>query len=540
VIDDLDPTRFLGALVFDSEGEALALKAGTKWVVDGQQRLVTLFMFLVVIASELRDAGAEQDAKDLVSAYLASQSQNERDLPRIRPTVKDFRQMNRVLKTIEGIGMKSIPGVVGGDTGNLIAQHRRIQKIVAKHLDGTEGDGRAEKLRELRSVLLEKLEFVEIILGDEHDVNEVFDRLNSTGEPLAIVDLVRNNVMRLSMSDPELSVTLYDGQWRPFEDSFPEGSIGGYFFPYALTLNPKTTKASTFHDLADHWREKTAGTEDITAKTMAVMQDLSRHIDAYLAVEIGSPSERIQAHPVLAGSLDRLHRLGTPSSIYPYILSAVEACLNGDVAEQDVAASFSVIESFLVRRAFVGLEPTGLHAVFKGLWSSLDNPVDPISVRRGIVTNTIQFPSDEDFSVAVRVGDLYHRVISVYVLMEYELDTRGPGDPLPMEVPYQKDHVLPQRPSDDAAWLREWSTQDRSKWIHTFANLVLLTGPANQLKDNLGFADAKRILGENILCNSTAKVFSGSEWTAEVVAARAERLVEWSIARWPYFGEYLT
>lgn len=538
VLDGVYATRFLGALVFEGMGEPLAAKAGIKWVIDGQQRLVTLYLFLAVIAAELQDADAAADGQDLVNLYLASQMQNERALPRLRPTLRDFRQLNEVLKPLETLGMKLLPHAVGEREGKLVRQFKRIKKLIKSHLSEIRKDDRAESLRRLQSVILEKLEFVEIVLGDDHDANEVFDRLNSSGFPLAIVDLVRNDVMRLSMSQPELSNQLYESEWRPFEDNFPPEVIGGYFFPYALTIDPKTTKAKTFQSLAAYWKVETSGVDDVAAKTKAVMADLNRHVPAYLSIKIGQFGETLKAFPGLTGALDRLNRLEAPSSTYPYIFQAVEGCTTGGLDEKKVVECLSVIESFLVRRALVGLEPTGLHAVFKGLWQSCGSQASPEEVRRRIETNTIQFPTDSDFEHAVLTGELYRRVIATYVLVEYELDTRGPGDQLPVrELKFQKDHVLPQNPPPGAEWLKDWTAQDRKAVLHTFANLVLLTGPANALKNNSGFSDAQRILGQNILCVSTKKVFAGSSWTPDTVAARAKVLGKWSLERWPSYSE---
>ncbi len=113
--------------------------------------------------------------------------------------------------------------------------------------------------------------------------------------------------------------------------------------------------------------------------------------------------------------LDRLHRLGKPSSIYSFIMKLVCAVKDKDINASTAVQIIDVIECFLFRRAICGIEPTGLHAVFKTLWSELTEDPDALGLTPEATYNaisgkpTIAWPSDEEFERHIRKGNLYNR-----------------------------------------------------------------------------------------------------------------------------------
>ena len=93
-------------------------------------------------------------------------------------------------------------------------------------------------------------------------------------------------------------------------------------------------------------------------------------------------------------------------------------------SEGAAVSALDTIEWFLFRRAVSGIEPTGLHAVFKSLWSDLvgDEPISdalltPDKIRQVIVGKpTIKWPSNLEFRSAIEEGELYRRKIAPYVI----------------------------------------------------------------------------------------------------------------------------
>lgn len=546
VLDEEYPKRFLGALVFNNETAPKANKAGRYWIIDGQQRLTTLYLMLVAIAEAASQLGREgRDlAQDTFTTYLVSTRSQSKGEPRFRPTLVDTKQFQTILHnaaTKAGYAPVDVaPSVAPGDAkGTMTNGYATIQKAINKRLANAQGeDDQAtdaaqslQTLESLRSAILEQLEFVEIRLGNEHDPNEVFDRLNKEGERLGIVDLVRNEVLKHLDTDPQAAQMAFSNDWMPFEDGFAdETAKTKYFFPFTLTLDEGVTQATTFKKLSEHLREETSNSDSPQAQVQGMVRSLRRQLFAYNAIHSGRLDHLDE--PVKE-RVRRLVSLNCPSSAYPYVMQLLTASVEGGVSAAEAAQCLAILESFLVRRALCGIEPTGLHAVFKKLWKAAG--ADPKAVRDGITSKTVVFPEDPAFEAAIRSGNLYARKIRNYVIEEYERSFTT-GDVLKTFPTITVDHVVPQ--TRKGAWETSFSEAEHSLLLHTWANLVPLSTEANSTKGTMSWGDAKDKLGNETVFSTTKHLYdSYQEWTPRSIGARADILVEWSLARWPSFKD---
>ena len=543
IVDGQYQGRFLGALVFDDERPSTAGEAGLYWIIDGQQRMTTMVLTIIALAAHARRFGSEGQAiaSDLYEQYVVSRKRATKNQPKLRPTLKDTRQFNDVLRSAFGDGFDldiDVEREAGESNGDLA----RAYKLLLNHVesrtsfseDGTElpDPDVVSRIELLRDVLLDHLEFVEIRLGDSHDPNEVFDRLNNEGVKLGIIDLVRNEVLKRMRDDAKAALKLYSEEWKPFEDSFAdEAAKSGYFFPFALTVDPQITKAGTFRALAKRWT-KVAGenTKDPRQEMLDIMHDLRRHQSSYNAIHSG----RLDGLELeLQEPIRRLNDLNRPSSCYPYVIQLLSAASAGEVQIHDAVRCLEILESFLVRRAILGIEPTGLHAIFKRLWK--DAGADPRLVRAEIVSNTVVYPDDARLREAIATGDLYHRRICNYVLLEHErLYTAG--DVLGTFPVATIDHVMPQSYAGD--WQSRISVKDHAELINTWANLVPLSNGANAGKGTSSWAEAKARLGNETVFATTKYLYDSYDvWDKASISHRSLTIQDWAVARWPFFDQ---
>ena len=548
VVDGEYAKRFLGTLVFDMESPPKTNKAGRYWIIDGQQRLTTLYLTLVglaELASSLGDDGRDL-ARSTFADYLVSKKQNTKGQPRLSPTLVDSRQFQTILHRASlaaGFTQISVQPAAapGEEKGAMRDAYALILKLIRLRVANAQGSAdqakddtaALETISFLRTTLLEQLEFVEITLGDEHDPNEVFDRLNKAGERLGILDLIRNYVLKHLDEDPHAAQNAFTNDWLPFEEGFADDAAKSkYFFPFVLTIDQTATQATTFKRLSDYLEAEAEGT-DAVARVDAMVKALRLHVASYNAIASGRTSH---LEGPIKTAVDRLVALNCPSSIYPYVMQLLTHATSGNDADaQNVAECLGVIEAFLVRRAICGIEPTGLHAVFKKLWSAAGP--DPRLVRQGIVTKTVAYPDDELFANNIRIGELYHRRICDYVLMEYERRYTA-GDVIATFPKMTKDHVCPK--SRHGQWTTQFEQAADIALIHTWANLVPLSSAANSTKGTKSWAEAKAILGNETVFATTKYLYdSYTDWDPRSVRARAEELVEWAQDRWPYLRAHL-
>jgi hypothetical protein len=199
----------------------------------------------------------------------------------------------------------------------------------------------------------------------------------------------------------------------------------------------------------------------------------------------------------------------------------------------DVQDCLRIIESFLVRRGLRGIEPTGLHAIFKGMWDVAGS--DPRKVRKAIVSRTVAFPSDEELQDAILTWPVYSRKVLPYAMREYERDM-STVDVLQVLPPITIDHVMPQSHKGD--WAEAVSKTDFDRLVDTWGNLVPLSGPANSAKNSKSWSEARKLLESETVFSSTKQVYMHHDvWDATAIEVRSMAIASWALDRWPSFNE---
>jgi hypothetical protein len=560
VVDGVVKTRFLGAMVLEDISTGLPGRPAEYLIVDGQQRLTTLYLLLIALAelaAQLPDG--KTLAEDIVESGLLNTVPHARGVPKIATTLRDRAQFHAVASRLGNLTALPVspPLPYKEQTGELARMFDRVRakldreaQLAAAESAVSVGDeeavnppegledlgaagqqasqsARALYLEALYAVILDRLKFVGIRLGADDDPHQVFDRLNSAGIKLGVSDLVRNEVFSRLSKDPEAAQALADGPWANFE-----GDLGGrfddYIFTYGLISKPSITKGSLLGELRGRWG---AGNGKAQWTAAQILQDMNRLVPAFLSVASPDPLPATAASnklaPPLRGQVERLRRMPIPSSVYPYAAMVVQSVLDGALAVKDAERDLLLVESFLVRRAFAGLEPTGLHAVFKSMWQeaggSPSKLVDAIDKRK-----TIRFPSDDEFADNIRRRGVYGMRLLPYVLRAY--DESLPGDNPKSGSSLTIDHVMPQKPG--AGW--SVAKLDHARVVDTWGNLVPLSGPGNSSKNAQPWGKVyQRLKTESQWKTTKALAISTSTWGPVEIEARAEELAKWALGRWP-------
>lgn len=536
VVDDQVDRSFLGAIVLQTENEGTSKRSRVFTVIDGQQRITTFYLFMCAIVNYSRSKGFENVASDLETQYLISALSGEKGRAKIVPTLRDNANFNEVLNGIEGNKIKHLPGT-GRNDGPMILAYLYFGEKIEEYMGDVESGDESAKLSELYDAVLEKMEVVQIVLDKSHNANEVFDRLNNAGQPLAIIDLVRNEMFQTVSDDYEDALRLYNELWEPFERSFDASLsdftekdrrkvIDGFFFPYALTRHPSAKKNNLLQDLRSIWNKLSQG-PGIQAE--AVIHDLELMREPYLAIDQGIRPDGIgdQLWEAILG----LRKVPIPGVTNPYFMSLLAAVSKSEVDEQDALEVCRIIEAFFVRRGFVGLEPTGLHSVFKKLWSEVG--ADFSRLTGELETRTISFPTDEEVRASVESKALYKRKIEKFVLATYEAGLQDKSlSRLKFLPDITTDHVMPQKWQGD--WKKVLSKSEHEQIVDLWGNLVPLSAPENSAKGASNYKEAREKLSDETSFKTARRLLQTyDDWTKETILERSRLLGEWAVERWP-------
>ena len=533
--EETNASAFLGIIVSFGRGSGPG-RPPTWMIVDGQQRVTTLYLSIMAAVEVAAKAGELDWASDIMGRYLLVRPMSGLSVnTKLVPSFNDRAQFSEIWKRLISIknfnshqivasNLPKPPVPSGKYEGAMTAQFGRIRADLSKLL--REQDLAALERRV--DIIATRLSVVSISLRDPTVAPKIFERLNYGAEPITVADLVRNEVFARSGDDPQTALHLFESRWEPFVGRFADknAELDRFLFPYGLMHNSNVRKADLFATLRKRWEQFDG--------PVKIIDDLEQYQPAYLALTAEEAYPQVQTAVRLR--VHRICRAGRPSSVYPFLLKLLRSHELGQISETNVCAILDAVESFLVRRAIGGIEPTGLHAVFKSLWQDLigdfgggsfDEIVTPSRVKQTIGSKpTINWPDNAAFRTSIETGMLYRRKIAAFALYEYELGLKGesPSDK------YHIEHIAPQTPTT------EWAVaipNEYEKLVHTWGNLILLTPSMNPSAGQNEFSEKRHAYADSIFA-SAREVSKEETWDANSIQSRSSAIADWALKRWPY------
>ena len=557
-ITDEDESHFIGSMFVSLKARATHTSPGEFWIIDGQQRTTTIYLMLLTLFLELQSAAKsaksrkeierEKELERLctsVKRRLFYSPDSGGLVPKLFSSLKDSHQMRQILVST---GLKDIqlpPDKGIKEESNLADSHRVLKKCIRDEI-APDGEVSIEKADSFVAKLLDSTKIVFITITDKEDAGVVFNTLNSTAEPLATIDLVRNDIFGRIDDDSQFTnaENLYEVRWHPLERRFPSQKVfDDFLFPYVLLYLPQRAKKRLLMPtLKEIWGSVLGdGKEEREWTPEEIIDDLERFAPLYLSFNSScslaeAKSLAAKLTPTTAQAMWRIRRMGCPVPIYPYLFRLFDKVIyNEGVTDEQLFECVEVIESLVVRRFFAGIEPTGLHAIFKDLWTKVGADSKLLAEHLWPVANC---PSDSEFTYDIANRPIYNSVsdVPLYVMLEFERSLSSKGDPVEAlleqdgRLAITIDHVMPQAAS--LAWRS--LVPDFEKVIDTWGNLVPMTLSANAQKGASDWEVARKLITDGSRFHSTRKVASNPSWGSAEIKARAEELTSWALQRWPH------
>ena len=193
VADKVADSHFIGSIVLKDEGKEDGLSKYT--VIDGQQRILTLTIFLIAIMFILKKRNLMADFGGTQKYLVAKDIKNNLreivypeyhlTLPNMVNTVMDMQQ-----KDIEDLSISAF--------GNTCLISEKKDKVIVdafKFFAGKLSPLEDEKILQIRDALI-GISYVNIISSTEEDSYTIFEILNARGLDLEDHELLKNYIMR--------------------------------------------------------------------------------------------------------------------------------------------------------------------------------------------------------------------------------------------------------------------------------------------------------------------------------------------------------
>ena len=509
-------------------------------VIDGQQRLTSISLYLAAISRRLTLLG--EDCHEEQDKYLYKGGQ-----PRLELNGEQTRDIYYELIT-----------TAKSDLPTSTSHQDRIVDAY-KYFDNHIKECSKERLEQLLCAITNKMHFSSYVIDDHSEVGMTFELMNSRGKDLTHLELLKNYLMYWTNrnADEEQKGSIIKAiniTWKNVYQNLQRQSEEFQCLRIAWILLcsyvPKEWNGYNGFKRDDivpirHFTDARTKA-DVVAFIYEFCNVLSS-VSKYYAQVLSSS----ESSPLQTKWLSKIKRAGNIANFLPLIVVAKMQLEVGKISEPDYIKLLQSIETYSYR-VFLWQgrrSNSGLTNFFR--WSyelySADNVGEKIfTIIKSINHLTTYYISEKDFvEDCNKVAPWYtpaHKRVLKYTLFEYELyllESEGKG--LSPKIDWDQiqdstlEHILPQTPAEGSQWRAKWSDSDREEYLHDISNIVLTFDNSHYL--NFEFDVKKGSAGAgHCYANSDVrqerKIADFADWTVEECKSRKAQLSDWICGRW--------
>jgi len=497
-----DKSHFLGAIVtlpINSGPDAVAKYI----VIDGQQRLTTLYLILCAIRDIANELGDFEKANEINDLYLINKYKKGDEHYKLLSSQKD----REILKNL-------VERSNDDDDSLLIHAYNYFYEKIKRSND----------YASFRNIITHYLYVVSITLDQDDNPYLVFESLNAKGKPLTQADLIKNHLfMKIQQSEQEIR---FNKDWFPMEQALGQKLTD--FIRHFLMKEGEIIKNSEIYD-----RFKDSLGKKDAREYLVQLAEYGKNYQKLLHPEF-------ESDPKLRDRLTRINRIEVTTS-YPLLLN-LYALVDSDIINKAQFVNvLEILENYLIRRYITGAGTNQLNKIFLSVIPILKN-------RRGeeIVLVTAEFlttkgyPKDSDIERDITERKLYgggERQSRTKFILEsleesFNHKERIELDNLTIE------HIMPRTLND---WWIEYLGEEGIQWHEDYVDILgnlTLTGYNSELS-NMSFERKKEFYAQSHL--EINRYFDSiPSWQPEDVRERSLKLAALIIERWKYFGKEYT
>lgn len=468
-------------------------------LIDGQQRLTTIFILLTLLRDKARDQGNEELSAEIQENMLVNRFKKGNDYYKLLPTQVDRLSFQSLIQ------------------GRALSEDNQIFRCY----DYFKRKISQKDVVTLSRVLTSRFSVVSIVLDHDDNPHLVFESLNAKGRQLTQADLIRNYFfMRIHVDGQE---DIYNKFWQPMQSGLKE-SLTECIRHYMMRGGSLVKQGDVYFTLKDKVENKDA---------LKSLNEIATFAGYYQ--KLIQPDHEVNHE--ISKALKRLNRLEVTTA-YPFLLNCYHDYALGHLSADDFLKILQILENFVIRR-FVCNLPTSLYnKLFPFLygWARENNPSDFVAGVQSELQRR-DYPKDTVFRSRLIEAKLYgpgERAIKAKLILETLEARRNHKEQVPFDN-LTIEHVLPQTVTD---WWKQhlgedWQA-DYELYVHTLGNLTL-TAYNSELSNENFLRKQQNLSQSHIELN---KYFKGlSKWNREAIEKRSHVLADEALLCWPYFGD---
>ncbi|MBC5837806.1 DUF262 domain-containing protein [Flavobacterium muglaense] len=525
-----DSEYFLGSIVFHSKLSENKQYRDNE-LLDGQQRLTTLYMLMAII----RDLSEDEDLKKTCRDAIFQKENKFKGIPErmrltfdIRDEVKDFAE--EYIK-IDGSTLRKeqlLSLIANGLDINIKNMAKAIITMREWFLKN-----QAVNVEDFFIHLMNNVLLIFVSSQELDDAFRLFTVLNDRGVKLRNSDILKAE--NLKFVDDDAKRKNYAVFWEELEGELQEDF--DQFLSYIRTIlvkdKARLSLLKEFEQNIYFPKEYIRETKQSIPKkplltkgvdTFEYIKKYKRHYDFLFNnanSSIGSTFE-----------FENLIALLQDNSIADIWIPPV-LCFRESFGDSEIFKFLKKLDNKFSADLIAGESPTyrieSMNNIIKEIEAVKNNsnilPEDKISA---LLSSDIFNFNQIAFLNEIQTGQIYKRKFARYILLK--LDYLNSGNTQKWNTPSKIsiEHVLPQNPALNSQWNKDFTVDQKNEWLNRLGNLVLISRVKNSSLSNLDYEAKKKKYFDtkmDVFPNSL-KMIQSKEWTLETLKTNHKRVID--------------
>lgn len=480
-------------------------------IVDGQQRLATIYLFFAALRNLLQSQKHEK-WKYIETEYLfkeALRDEEKQQKLKLNATDNEFL-LNRILNNNSSFSPSK------ESHRRILEAYEEIKSFVESKIQSSGLDG----LFDLIEFVHGKLKIIVVIVPDEVNAFTIFETLNDRGLALSQTDLIKNYLF--NKAGDRLNEA--QDKWARFtgaiESAIDEAEILQYIRYFWSSKNGLVREKELFREIKNKIINKNSA--------ITLLSNLEKGSELYLALLTPNHSFWKDYPTDCVNSISELNELRLIQQ-RPLLLAILENFSNKD----DVARAFRLIVSWSVRNLITGVIGAGtLEREFSNQAKLInDGKIKNFTDFKKSILKLI--PTDDQFKSAFKIATLSKTYIARYYLRKLEEAYRVSKELIPLQDPEKVnlEHILPENPRDFARDWPEFDEVSHKTYIRRIGNLTLISTKLNEEAANASFV-AKKQFYEKSEIEITRMISTCNEWSPASIEKRQGEFANKALEIW--------
>lgn len=493
-------------------------------VIDGQQRLTTIFLTLYAIKELMLERSMNTEAERLENMYLVNPF-NETNKFKQKPLVSD----DAVYQQIVSRDFDSIQEKKANVYLNFFYIKNTLQELLGTYT--------------INDILeaMNKLYIVCVPIGKDDYPQKIFESINATGAKLTASDLIRNFILMPIQS--ELQDKYYDKYWKRLEQLIDSDSkkLEAFFRFFIMAKRMSLINKSAVYRAFTEWYEDNIanyGEEGVFKEIV----NYASYYNAIYKAPVASLDSALQK--AVEEFRFILSDMPAPLLIELYAIhKKVDTNGNPCISAKQLAEIITILNSYLMRRSLCGMDTSDITRYFPTLLKEtlVDCNGDYTSIveifKKNLVNrnkgNSQEMPDNNRLRDRIQNANMYNLRTWLGIFFR-KLESEN--NPAPVDLSKLSiEHLMPQTATPD--WYDALNTDKETydENIHRLGNLTLAARSDNSKMSNKVWEYKNKVLASTNHLKINHEILQKEHWTLTNIEDRTQQLIAEIARLYPYY-----